>query len=141
MNEIDDFLQFLFDHNEDDRIEISKEMKYGHRYYYISFNIDEEPEQNANNKNSFNSYTRESIDFCIDNRNVCINITQYHEKNIIIEDEKLVKKWSDILEEYIQKENKERLNGFLEKSLAKCYNKNFYREVQMKKILPDNESL
>ena len=59
----------------------------------------------------------------------------------MIEDSELVKKWSEIIENYIEDNNKDRLSGFIEKTLSKCHNKNLYREFQMKKILPDNESL
>ena len=145
MKEIDEFLQFLLDNESDERIDIYKKMKYGYRYYYVSFSIDEKPEEEDNNQ----SYGRlrsfrmsESIDIVIDNRNNCIEITYEHgSENIIFEDKTLVEKWSSILEEYVNRNISEKTTNIIEKSLSSCYNKNLYRTYQMKKILPDNESL
>ena len=135
MKEIDDFLEFLIEHSHDDRIIISKKVKFGFRHYYITFNIDEEPD---NGKRRIS----ESVEICIDNRNNCIDVSQhYGDTSIVIEDSELVKKWSEIIENYIEDNNKDRLSGFIEKTLSKCHNKNLYREYQMKKILPNNESL
>ena len=43
MKEIDEFLHFLLEHESDERISFSKKIKYGYRYYYVNFNIDEKP--------------------------------------------------------------------------------------------------
>ncbi len=139
MNEVEEYLQFLLEHHFDDRVEISKKMKYGHRFYYVSFHIDEEPEITKASR----LRVSDTVEVCIDNRNNCIEISQYHGvENVVIEDESLVKRWTEILEKYINLENKVKLEGFLEKTLQKCHNKNLYREYQMKKILPkDNESI
>jgi hypothetical protein len=48
MKEIDEFLHFLLEHESDERISFSKKMKYGYRYYYVNFNIDEKPEKDEN---------------------------------------------------------------------------------------------
>ena len=53
----------------------------------------------------------------------------------------LVEKWSTIFEEYINKDISEKITKVVEDTLSSCYNKNLYRTYQMKKILPDNESL
>ncbi len=138
MKEVEDFLQFILDHHLDDRIDISKKMKYGHRFYYITFHIDEEPEESKSGRLRIT----DSVEVCIDNRNNCIEVGNQHGYNtIVIENEELVKKWTDILEKYIEEDNKSKIDGLLEKTLSKCYNKNLYREYQMKKILPNNESL
>jgi hypothetical protein len=147
MKEIDQFLQFLLEHESDERISFSKKMKYGYRYYYISFNIDEKPEDdNKKNKsytNSLKSYMiSDSIEIIIDNRNICIELLHDNGiENIIIEDGELVDKWSDILEEYINKNVSTKVKDVIEKALSSCYNKNLYRTYQMKKILPEDESL
>jgi hypothetical protein len=141
MKEIDEFLQFLLDHHEDDRIEISKKMKYGHRYYYINFDIDSDPNENNNPNQSFMS-RQGSVDITIDNRNKCLEISENgNYDTMVFENEELVNKWSNILEEYVNKQNDIQIKGILEKTLSVCYNKNLYREYQMKKILPDDESL
>jgi hypothetical protein len=147
MKEIDEFLQFLLEHESDERISFSKKMKYGYRYYYISFNIDEKPEDdNKKNKsytNSLKSYMiSDSIEIIIDNRNICIELLHDNGiENIIIEDGELVDKWSDILEEYINKNVSTKVKDVIEEALSSCYNKNLYRTYQMKKILPEDESL
>ncbi len=140
MEEVEELLQFLLDHHLDERIDISKKMKFGHRHYYVSFHIDEEPDGDDKFRRLRVSDT---VEICIDNRNNCIEIGKYHgSDNVVIESEELVKKWTNILEDFISEDNKIKLEGILEKTLHKCHNKNLYREYQMKKILPkDNESL
>ena len=143
MREIDEFLQFLLDHESDERISFSKKMKYGYRYYYVNFNIDEKPEEESKNKNfgSLRGYRiSDSIEIIVDNRNSCIElIYDSGMENIIIEDKKLVEKWSGVLEEYINKDISIKAKDIIESALSSCYNKNLHRTYQMKKILPDND--
>ena len=117
MKEIDEFLGFLLEHEYDRRISISKKMKYGYRYFYISFHIDEKPEEDKNNQSygtnkSFSAYRiSDSVEIVIDNRNSCVELLYEHgSENIIIEDTQLVEKWSQILEDYINKTSQTR-NG------------------------------
>lgn len=146
MKEIDEFLQFLLDHESDHRISFTKKMKYGCRYYYVNFNIDEKPEEENKNQ-SYGHVLRgyrisDSIEIIIDNRNNCIEmIYDNGSENIIIEDKELLNKWSNIIEEYINKDISVKTKDAIENALSSCYNKNLYRTYQMKKILPDNESL
>lgn len=129
MNEIDEFLAFLLEHEYDKRINIKKTMKYGHRFYQISFSIDEETGDK--------SYG-DSLEIIIDNRNECIEILyDGGRSNIIIEDKTMIDKWNDILEDYVNKDLSKKTKSVIEKTLSSCYNKNLYREYQMKKILPD----
>lgn len=146
MKEIDEFLQFLLDHESDDRISFSKKMKYGYRYYFINFNIDDKPEEEGKNQSygqSLRGYRiSDSIEIIIDNRNGCIEMLyDSGTENIIIEDKQLLDKWSNILEEYISKDISTKAKDAIENALSSCYNKNLHRTYQMKKILPDNESL
>jgi hypothetical protein len=145
MKEIDDFLKFLLEHESDNRINISKKMKYGYRYYYVNFNIDEKPEEEDNNqtRQKLRMFRiSDSIEIIIDNRNGCIEmIYNSGSDNIIIEDKNLLDKWSNILEEYINKNISEKVKNVIETSLSECYEKNLFREYKMKKILPDDESL
>lgn len=146
MKEIDEFLQFLLDHESDDRISFSKKMKYGYRYYFINFNIDDKPEEEGKNQSygqSLRGYRiSDSIEIVIDNRNGCIEMLYDNgTENIIIEDKQLLDKWSNILEEYISKDISTKAKDAIENALSSCYNKNLHRTYQMKKILPDNESL
>jgi hypothetical protein len=146
MKEIDEFLQFLLEHESDERISIYKKMRYGYRYYYINFNIDEKPEEENTKSQSFGSFRgyriSDSIEIIIDNRNTCVELLHDNDMgNIIIEDKELVDKWSNILEEYINKDVSTKIKDIIENALSSCYNKNLHRTYQMKKILPDNESL
>ena len=77
MKEIDEFLHFLLEHESDERISFSKKMKYGYRYYYISFNIDEKSEDDNKNQSfgSLRGYRiSDSIEIVVDNRNTCIEL-------------------------------------------------------------------
>jgi hypothetical protein len=144
MKEIDEFLQFLLEHESDERISFSKKMKYGYRYYYISFNIDEKPEDDSNKNQSFGSLRgyriTDSIEIVVDNRNTCVELIYDNSiENIIIEDKNLVDKWSNILEEYINNDVSTKVKNIIENALSSCYNKSLHRTYQMKKILPDND--
>jgi hypothetical protein len=139
MQNLDKFLQFFIDHKDDDRISISKKMKYGFRYYYISFYIDDDP--NKNNQNYGFKY-RENLEITFDNRNECIEVFGGDEDHpLIIEDKELLKKWSFILEEIVNDNLENRIVNVFEKTLTDCYNKNLHRELQMKKIFKQDESL
>ena len=141
MKEIDEFLEFLLEHDYDSRVNIQKKMKYGHRFYQISFNIDEPTEDKTIGGNS-NKYYRmsDSLEIIIDNRNECIELVYEHgSSNIIIEDKNMIDKWNVRLEEYINKDLSEKTKSVIENTLSSCYNKNLHRTYQMKKILPDND--
>ena len=98
MKEIDEFLEFLLQNESDERISISKKMKFGYRNYYVNFYIDDEPEDKTKNQNqgyaALRSYRiQDSIDIVIDNRNKCIELTyDSGSSNIIVEDEELINK-------------------------------------------------
>lgn len=140
MEKIDKFLEFFLDNIDDKRISISKKMKYGHRYYYINFMVDEDPTI-QNNQNSIYQY-RDNMEIIFDNRNECIEIYGGDENNtIIVEDKLLLKKWSNILEEVVNKDLENRVINIFEKTLNECYNKNLYRELQMKKLFKEDESI
>jgi hypothetical protein len=147
MKEIDEFLEFLMKNESDERISISKKMKFGYRNYYVNFYIDDEPEDKTKNQNqgygSLRAYRiQDSIDIIIDNRNTCIDLTyDSGGSNIIVEDEELINKWNDILEEYINKDISNKAKDVIEKALSDCYRKDLHRQYQMKKILPDDESI
>jgi hypothetical protein len=147
MKEIDEFLEFLLQNESDERISISKKMKFGYRNYYVNFFIDDEPEDKSKNQNQGYATLRayriqDSIDIVIDNRNKCIELTyDSGSSNIIVEDEELINKWNDILEEYISRDLPSKTKGVIEKALSDCYKKDLHRQYQMKKILPDDESI
>jgi hypothetical protein len=139
MQKIDKFLEFFIENLDDKRISVSKKMKYGYRYYYINFMVDEDPTKNQ--QNSIYQY-RDNMEIIFDNRNVCIEIYGGDESNtIIVEDKTLLEKWSSILEEIVNRNLEDRVINVFEKTLNECYNKNLYRELQMKKLFKEDESL
>lgn len=143
MKEIDDFLQFLLDHESDERVSFHKKMKYGYRYYYVQFNVDDKPENQTFNPNGLIS-TRiiDSVQIIIDNRNSCIELIYNHgSESLIIEDKVLLEKWSSILDEYLSKDINIKIKNVFENALISCHDKGLHREYQMKKILPNNESI
>ena len=139
MQKIDKFLEFFIENLDDKRISVYKKMKYGHRYYYINFLVDDDPNQNS--KNGIYQY-RDNMEIVFDNRNLCIEVYGGDENNtLIIEDKNLLEKWSSILEEISSKNLEDRVINIFEKTLNECYNKNLYRELQMKKLFKEDESI
>jgi hypothetical protein len=134
MKKIDKFLEFFIDHIDDPRISVYKKMKYGHRYYYISFIIDEDPSL-RNNSGMFGY--RENLEIVFDNRNCCIEVYGGESNTIIIEDMELLNKWSNIIEGIVSENIEDKVVDIFEKSFSNCFNKNLHRELQMKKILKD----
>lgn len=139
MEKLDKFLEFFIENLDDKRISISKKMKYGYRYYYITFIVDEDPVK----KSSQHIYQyRDNMEVIFDNRNQCIEVFGGDESYpLIVEDKELLTKWSSILEEIINKNLEERVVDVFEKTLNDCYNKNLYRELQMKKLFKEDESI
>ena len=135
MKKVDNFLEFFINHLDDERVTVYKKMKYGYRYYHINFIIDSDEK--------FQTYRyRDSMEIIFDNRNGCIEIHGGEESHpIVIEDKDLLEKWSNIIEEITTKDLEERVIDIFEKSLSGCYNKDMYRELQMKKIFKEDESL
>jgi len=144
MKKIDELLQFLWERRSDNRVAISKDIKYGYRNYYIRMEIDDEPDTDdtSNTKQSyalrgiFKGYSN-NLSIHIDNRNNCINI-QYN-SNIVVEDDTLIQKWSSILEEYIVDRNEEEFDNIIEKAFSDCYRKDFHRDWKIKKIFDEED--
>ena len=141
MKKIDELIQFLWERREDDRVYISKDIKYGHRNFYIKMEIDDEPEIDSNTNNYplrgiLRGYNN-NLSIHIDNRNNCI-ILNYNE-NIVIEDDTIVQKWSSILNEYLINKNEEVFDTIIDKAFSDCYRKDFHRDWKIKKILPEED--
>jgi hypothetical protein len=150
MKKIDELLQFLWKRREDDRVYISKDIKYGHRNYYIKIEIDEEPEPIDNSsivsnprsgygslRGIFKGYNN-TLSLHIDNRNNCI-VLHYNNENIVMENDILVQKWSSVLEEYINNNNEEVFDVIIDKAFSDCYRKDFHRDWKIKKILSEED--
>ena len=131
MDEINKFLNFINENLDDERISVSKEMKYGYRHYHISVLI--KHEKNSINSKVYNSYNQLSI--TLDNRNKCIVISNSeNEETITIENEETLNKWSDIFEEYLSRNLDDNVKNMIHDVMSKMSNKDLYREYQMKKI-------
>jgi len=138
MDKLDKFLQFFLDNIGDKRISVSKKMKYGYRFYYINFVVDEDPIKQSTQLYQY----RENMEVIFDNRNGCIEIFGGDESHsLIVEDKILLEKWSKILENVVSENLEERVVDIFEKTLNDCYKKNLYRELQMKKIFKEDESV
>lgn len=147
MKKIDELLQFLWERKEDERVYISKDIKYGHRNYYIKMEIDDEPEPIYTTSNPKPSYGTlrgifkgygNTLSLHIDNRNNCI-VLHYNNENIVMEDDILVQKWSSVLEEYINNNNEEVFDVIIDNAFSDCYRKDFHRDWKIKKILPEED--
>lgn len=92
MEYLDKFLSFIYDNLSDDRISISKQIKFGYRLYNISLTL-RYPE---NNKRMHDFKT---LQIKIDCRNNCIEVGEW-ENPLLFESEELTKKWADLIETY-----------------------------------------
>jgi len=138
MEKINKFLEYFIENIDDERITIYKKMKYGHRYYYVNFSIDEDP---IKGQTSLFQY-RDNMEIIFDNRNECIEFFGGDELYpLILEDKELLKKWNPILESIVSNNIENRIVDIFEKTLNSCHNKNLYRELQMKKLFKEDESI
>jgi tRNA nucleotidyltransferase/poly(A) polymerase len=132
MHQLDEFINLLIENlNQDDRIRLSKKIKYGFRNYSLTLEIDEK--QLNKRLSSIISYI-DRLEIHFDNRNKCIEINNGEMETIIVEDVDLIKKWSDIFEEIINKDIDKKIKNKIESSLNKCENKSILRQFQMKKL-------
>jgi hypothetical protein len=134
--EIDEFIKFLMEKNEDERIEIDKEIKYGHKNYFITFDIDDDP----NGKQNQWSKIKGRITIHFDTRNECVVVTTDY-SSLIFEEKDLLEKWCPIIEEYLKSNLLNNFNKLVDKSLSDCFKKDIYRDWQMRKIIEDDESI
>jgi hypothetical protein len=137
-NEIDEFIEFIMNNKDDERVTIQKDIKYGHKNYWITFDIDSEPKTKSNT-NWGTISGRMSIHF--DRRNEAIFFSSDHTdiSSIAIEDKDLLDKWCNIIEEYIESNLKSNFRLMVDQTLASCHNKNIHREWKMKKIFDDED--
>jgi hypothetical protein len=138
--ELDELLSFLMERAEDERISIQKEIKYGHRNYWITLDIDEDPAAKSSGNNSWGRYSgRMSIHF--DCRNGCIvmNADTTDISQITFEDKPMLEKWADSLEEYISSRIDSNFRDMVDQTFSSCHKKDFHRDWKMRKILDDED--
>lgn len=137
MEKIDSLIEFLFENIDDDRINLAKKIKYGFRFYFLTLEIDIDP----NKKNVTYPY-RDQMEVVFDNRNECIEFYGTNDSNpIVIEDKELLNKWSGKFETFLNTNIEEKVVKVFETSISECFNKNLYRELQVKKIISEDESI
>lgn len=135
MNEIDEFLTFLYDNIEDERIEVSKKMKYGFRHFGINLYLEnKEPDTTINGSTGQvltenSSYS--SIHILVDCRNNCIEFN-VNMDDVVIEDIDLTQKWADLLEEYLNNKLENKVSTLINNGLSKT---DLLREYKLKKLI------
>lgn len=134
MKELDLFLTHLFDNIDNENINLSKKMKYGYRHYYLNVNVEkEETDNNSVNNSGIYSLNGSDFSITIDNRNKCIDIFSNFD-SIVIEDEVLVNKWTEIFEEYIQKDLEKEVGNLINNVFSNSTQKNLLRDYKLKKM-------
>ena len=141
MNEIDEFLTFLYENIEDERIEVSKKMKYGFRHFGINLYLENKESDTIINSSTGQILTENSsynsIQILIDCRNNCIELN-VNMDDVVIEDVELTLKWADLLEEYLNNKLENRVSTLINNGLSKT---DLLREYKLKKIIKEDESI
>ena len=140
MNEIDEFLTFLYENIEDKRIEVSKKMKYGFRHFGIDLYLENKESDTIINSSTGQILTDSSynsIRILIDCRNNCIELNVKMD-DVVIEDIDLTQKWADLLEEYLNNKLENKVSTLINNGLSKT---DLLREYKLKKIIKEDESI
>lgn len=130
MNEIDDFLSFIFENIDDDRFDLSKSMSDGYRHYTITIHI-EDGVKNNNYGVVSNVFSYNNISLKIDIRNKCI-ILNVNMDEVLIENSELTIKWGNICEKHLESQIDEKVNKLINNALSKS---DLSREYKIKRIL------
>jgi hypothetical protein len=67
--------------------------------------------------------------------------TTEEERSITIEDEKLLNKWSEIFEKYLNQNIDKDIKGMIHNVMSNMSDKDLYRDYQMKKIFKKDEPI
>ena len=139
MNEIDEFLTFLYENLEDERIEVSKKMKYGFRHFGINLYLENKESDTIINASTgqITESGYNSIQILIDCRNNCIELN-VNMDDVVIEDIDLTQKWADLLEEYLNNKLENKVSTLINNGLSKT---DLLREYKLKKIIKEDESI
>jgi hypothetical protein len=126
MEELEEFLNYLFDNIDDPRIILNKKLKYGYRYYFIIVDL---PTINGR-----------TLTVSVDNRSHIVEITYDYGESIVYESVEFSKIWMDKLEIEYQKIFKSRvteiIGNFMDDTETK--GKDFWRGWTMNKIFKDD---
>ena len=126
MEELEEFLNYLFDNIDDPRIVLNKKLKYGYRYYFIIVDL---PTINGR-----------TLTVSVDNRINIVEITYDYGESIVYESVEFSKIWMDKLEIEYQKIFKPRINDIINNFIddTESKGKDFWRGWTMNKIFKDD---
>lgn len=134
---IDKFISFVYLNIDGDRIILTKKMKYGYRYYYLTMYL----RYDKSSTNSMvNNESSKELSIVFDTRNQCIEIGQW-ENYLIFEDIDLLNKWVPILEEYYTNKILVNIDSIVNKFLSNTSNrdKDLWRQWSVGKIIDPTE--
>ena len=126
MEELEEFLNYLFDNIDDPRIILNKKLKYGYRYYFIIVDL---PTINGR-----------TLTVSVDNRSHIVEITYDYGESIVYESAEFSKIWMDKLEIEYQKIFKSRVTEIIGNFMddTETTGKDFWRGWTMNKIFKDD---
>jgi hypothetical protein len=126
MEELEEFLKYLFDNIDDPRIILNKKLKYGYRYYFIIVDL---PTINGR-----------TLTVSVDNRSHIVEITYDYGESIVYESVEFSKIWMDKLEIEYQKIFKSRISDIISNFMddTEPKGKDFWRGWTMNKIFKDD---
>lgn len=127
MKEFDKYMELLFQNVENNKnIRISKKVKYGFAHYYIILVVQSKSEP---------SPSWHDLTVVIDNRNNCIEVIGRHiTDQLVIQDDKLTKKWTLRCEEYLNSHLQKNLEEAIEDILSTSIDKSLLRQYKMDKL-------
>ena len=128
MEKLEELLVFLYERREDDRIAFQKEKRPDNRNYYIYFEPDDDP--SVTPKYSY----RGRLMIYLDQENKCITVNYGSGDEVVIENDEMIKTWSNKIEEYIQEITEKTFLTMIEEAFNDAYRKDFHRDWKLKKL-------
>ena len=127
MKNLENFLDYVIENFDDERIHISKKVKYGFRHYSVSINL---PTKNSRD-----------ITIIVDTKNNTLEVGYDFGINVILESQDLTKKWADILEKKYSEDLESKFDSILSDfmSQTEIEGKDFWREWTMKEIFKNDK--
>lgn len=135
MKELDILIEFLLNNKEDSRINISRSVSMGHLIYTIDFTADVGDKKKIAGV-SWNQYFPKTLTIKIDNKNKCLMLEGSNDSicPIYLKSDELLKKWSDVIEKYLDSRFLKDMESIIEDAFSGCENKDIHREWKMKKL-------
>jgi hypothetical protein len=135
---IDKFISFVYLNIDGDRIILTKKMKYGYRYYYLTMHL--RYDKVSTNTMGTTGESSKELSIVFDTRNQCIEIGQW-ENYLVFEDIDLLNKWVSILEEYYTNKILINIDSIVNKFLSNTStrDKDLWRQWSVGKIIDPTE--